>query len=301
MMNANTALDLLLGGLAPALEETGFTPVRAKAGQEGEGGAAQGTALFAGEHGTLRVKLEDDRAALQFCESPPQDALEGEYRQLSLSLLELDHATEKDCRYIADDFAEALREKFRKGRKGAPGLAAKKGPPKSVSKTAIKNGDAYYDALSFGNSFTGLYPELRPAYRANYERYGEFLPEEFFLGRGNGAVLDTIRQNNPAQMKRLFSLLNEVYENGVNEVQSLIAVTVLGCLENDQALLAHCADYMSGDLAPVVIRVNKYLATHKEARYKLENPPLYRPKKAKKPGLLQQLMGGGGQGGMPGM
>ena len=294
-MNANTALELLLGGLAPGLAEVGFAAVRQRAGEEAPGGIA----LFSGEAGTLRIKLEDDRAALQFCESQPEDALEGEYRQLSLSLLELDRATEKDCKYIADEFAEALQEKFRPRKKGAPS-AAKKGPPKSVSKTAIKNGDAYYDALSFGNSFTGIYPELRAAYRANYERYGEFLPEEFFLDGGNSVVLQTIRQNNPAQMRRLFSLLNEVFENGVNDVQSLVAVTILGSLENDQSLLARCADYMSADLAPVVIRVNKYLATHKEARRRMENPPLYRPQKAKKPGFFQQLMGGGG-GGMPGM
>jgi hypothetical protein len=294
MMNANTALDLLLGGLAAALAETGFAAVKKKAGEENPEGAA----LFSGEAGTLRVKLEDDRAALHFCES--QDALEGEYRQLSLSLLELETATERDCRYVADEFAEALREKFRKGRKGVP-AAAKKGPPKSVSKTAIKNGDAYYDALSFGNSFTGIFPELRADYRANYERYGEFLPEEFFLGAGTATVMATIKRNDPAQMRRLFNLFNEVYENGVNDVQSLVAVTILGSLENDQTLLARCADYMSGDLAPVVIRVNRCLASDKDARRRLENPPPYRPKKAKKPGFLQQLMGGGGQPGMPGV
>lgn len=294
-MNANAAMDLLLGGLSPTLAELGFAAVRKKAGEA----APEGVALFTGEAGTLRIKLEDDRAALQFCESPPEEVLEGEYRQLSLSLLELESAAERDCKYIAGEFAEALQEKFRPRKKGVP-AAAKKGPPKSVSKTAIKNGDAYYDALSFGNSFTGIYPELRPAYRANYERYGEFLPEEFFLDGGNSAVLETIRRNNPSQMKRLFGLFNDVYENGVNEVQSLVAVTILGSLENDQTLLARCADYMSADLAPVVIRVNRYLAAHKEARRRMENPPLYRPKKEKKPGLFQQLMGGGG-GGMPGM
>jgi len=290
MMNANTAMELLLGGLGPTLKDLGFAPVWT--------GQKEGVAIFAGEEGALRIKLEDDRAALHLCDRPPEEAVEGEYRQLSLSLLELDSATEKDCKYIADDFADVLRQKFRKQGKG--GAAQKKGPPKSVSKSAIKKGDAYYDALSFGNSFTGIYPELRAAYRANYERYGEFLPEEFFLDAGNSVVLQTIRQNNPAQMRRLFNLLNEVFENGVNDVQSLVAVTILGSLENDQTLLARCADYMSVDLAPVVIRVNKYLATHKEARRRMENPPLYRPKKAKKPGFFQQLLGGGG-GGMQGI
>ena len=292
MMNANTALELLLKGLEPALRELGFEAFRPK--------EWDGTAVFAGEPGTLRVVLEDDRAALQHCAAQPEDALEGEYRQLSLSLLELDAATEKDCRYIAGDFAEVIQEKFGGRKPGAAPQARKL--PKSISKAAIKNGDAYYDTLSFGNSFTSVYPELRGEYKASYERYGEFLAEEFFLAVGNKAVLETIKQNDPGRMRRLFNLLNEVYENGVNDVQSLIAVTILGALGNDQALLARCTDYMSTDLAPVVIRVNKYLAGHKDARTRLENPPLYRPKKQKKQGLFSQLMGGGGGGmGMPGM
>jgi len=110
-------------------------------------------------------------------------------------------------------------------------------------------------------------------------------------------VRDTIEKNNPAQMKRLFNLLNEVYENGVNDVQSLVCVTVLGCLENDPVLLARCADYMSADLAPVVIRVNSYLASGagKKAKEKLDKPPLYKPKKEKRQGLFAQMLQGGGQ------
>jgi len=295
MMNAKTALDLILKGMEPALQETEFLPVKPRPGEN--------IALFYREGETLRIKVEDDRAALQHCLRDPDMAPDGDFRQLSVSLLELDGAVEGDCRYIASDFAEMVQSKFRKRKKGAavaPGAKL----PKSISKTAIKNGEAYYDALSFGNSFTAMFPELRAAYKANYEQYGEFLAEEFFLrGGGNEVVMRIIKENNQTQMKRLFGLLNEVYENGVNDVQSLICVTILGTLEGDEVLLARCADHMSTDLAPVAIRVNRYLATGagRRAKQKLDNPPLYKPKKEKKQGLLSQLMGGGGQGGMPGM
>lgn len=283
MMTANEALALILKNMEPALREMGL-----KTQQEGS------TAFLRGEGGEFRVSLADDRAALELQKN------EVEYAQLALSLLELPRAEERDCKYIAGEFLEALEKQL--GAK-KPGAAAqvKKQPPKSISKTAIRNGEAYYDALSFVNSFTGIYPELRGAYKENYERYGEFLPEEFFLRQGgNQAVLKTIQKNDKQQMKRLFNLFNEVYENGVNEVQSLIAVTIMGALENDERLLAACVDYMSPDLAPVVIRVNAFLATRagKKAKQKLENPPLYKPKKEKKPGIFQQMMGGGG---MPGM
>ena len=286
-MNENTALEHILKGLAPVLSELGF---RAAAGED-----EPGAALFAGEAGTLRVALGDDRAALQHREQGPEEA--GEFRELSLSLLELRKADERDCKYIAGEFAEALGEKFRKRQKGQPVAPGKK-IPKSVSKAAIRNGEAYYDALSFGNSFSSAFPELRGEFRANYEKYGEFLAEEFFRDHGNPLVHEIIKGNDKVLMKRLFNLLGEVYENGVNDVQSLIAVTILGSLGNDELLLARCTDYMSRDLAPVVIRVNKYLASNsgKRAQKKLDNPPAYKPKKAKKPGLMQRMMSAGAGG-----
>jgi len=290
MMNTKTALDLILKVMEPALQETEFIPVRPR--------VEENIAFFTREGETLRVKVEDDRAALQHCPREPEMAMDGDFKQLAVSLLELGGAVEGDCRYIANDFADVVQEKFRVRKKGAA-LAPGAKMPKSISKTAIKNGDAYYDALSFGNSFTAMFPELRAAYKANYEKYGEFLAEEFFLrGGGNEVVLRVIQSDNKTQMNRLFGLFNEVYENGVNDVQSLICVTILGAL--DELLLARCSDCMSADLAPVAIRVNRYLASGagKSARMRLENPPLYKPKKQKKQGLLSQMMGGGGGGGL---
>ena len=97
-------------------------------------------------------------------------------------------------------------------------------------------------------------------------------------------------------MKKLFQIFNDIYEDGTNDTQSLIAVTILGGLNNDQILLARCVDYMSETLAPPVIEVNRYLASAagKKAAKKLLAPPPYKPKKKKKSGLLAQLMAGGG-------
>ena len=95
-------------------------------------------------------------------------------------------------------------------------------------------------------------------------------------------VIRVIKENDPQKMRKLFNLLNEIYDDGTNEIQSIIAVTVLGELNNDQDLLANCVDYMSADMISPVVQVNKYLAKSKSARMRLENPPKYKPKKAKK-------------------
>ena len=50
-------------------------------------------------------------------------------------------------------------------------------------------------------------------------------------------------------MKKLFGLLNEIYEDGTNDIQGLIAVSILGALNNDQELLANCVDFMCKDMS----------------------------------------------------
>ncbi len=110
-------------------------------------------------------------------------------------------------------------------------------------------------------------------------------------------MIEAIKETKPATMKKLLQTLNEIYEDGTNDTQSLIAVTILGAMNNDQILLARCVDYMSETMAPPVIEVNKFLATRKgrKAQEKMQNPPPYKPKKKKKkPGFLSQMMSGGG-------
>ena len=159
----------------------------------------------------------------------------------------------------------------------------------------VRSGQVFYDANTLANRLTAsLYPEYREAYNANINKYGEFLPEEFFAQGCGAAVLATIKENNPARMKKLFNLLNEIYLDATNETQSLIVVTLLGQMNNDQELLANCVDYMCDDMTAPVIRVNKYLASSagKKAVEQLKNPPPYKPKKAKKSGgLMARLTG----------
>ncbi|MCL2508397.1 MAG: hypothetical protein FWF05_04400 [Oscillospiraceae bacterium] len=247
---------------------------------------------FSGKNGSLRIEYCSDTVGLLYADASAENAADSEYTRLSLSLLELDGAAERDLNYVVEDFAETLASKFQNGQKPKQ----QKKIPAAVSKTAVKHG-AYYDAASFGSRFTAVYPELREPYKQNIEEYGEFLPEEFFKLYGTPAVAATVKENNPLKMKKLFNLLNEIYDNGVNDVQSLIAVSILGSMYQDETLLANCVDYMDGDLCVTVIRVSKYLGSNgaKGARMRLENPPRYKPKKDKKTGgLLSQLMGGGG-------
>lgn len=248
------------------------------------------SAVYAGEKGALKIKYENEIAAVYFAED--EATLDGGGKKLVASLLP-ENGDNRDVKYVANEIADCLNERFSKKAAAKKPGAAK--APQTVSKTAVKNG-SYYDANTLASKLCLVFPELREAYKQNIADYEEFLPEKFFAEYGTQKVISAIKQNNPQTMKKLFQILNEIYEDGTNDTQSLIAVSILGELNNDQILLARCVDYMSETLAPPVIEVNRFLASSagKKAKKKLLNPPPYKPKKKKKPGLLAQMMAGGG-------
>lgn len=242
------------------------------------------------EESVLTLKYENDIFTLLFSEEA--DADESKAKRLEASLLSSD-ASEKDVRYVVGEFNETLTANF--GKKDIAKKTGKaKNAPQTVSKNAVKHG-SFYDPNTLASRLCIVFPELREDYKASLAEYGEFLAEDFFVKYGTPKVIAAIKENRPATMKKLFQVLNEIYEDGTNETQSLIAVTILGELNNDQILLAQCVDYMSETMAPPVIEVNRYLASRsgQKARRKMENPPAYKPKKEKKKGFMDRMMAQG--------
>ena len=275
----------VLASLAEQLQSLGFA-------QNGEltVSDSEAAAVYTSDKGALQIKYTGERVEVYSAEDA--DALAASPKRLIVSLLPED-ATDKDVRYVTGEVSETLNDRF-----GAKAPVQKKQGqkmPQTVSKAAVKAG-SFYDPNTLASKLCLVFPELREPYKANLAAYGEFLAEEFFETYGTPCVVAAIRENRPATMKKLFQTLNEIYEDGTNDTQSLIAVTILGALDNDQILLARCVDYMSETMAPPVIEVNKFLASPagKKAKKKMQDPPPYKPKKKKKQGFLSQMMAGGG-------
>lgn len=270
-------------GLSATLAECGFTAVVPDGVEKGELPAVNDsgriTIEYRGENKALRIEHFNNKISLLGV-SKEGEILSSDFSQLSLSLLDPETADGKDVKYVVNEFSDTLVESF--GTKNKKPAKAKL--PTPVSKAAAKSGSVSYDPNTLANRFTAIYPELREEYKANCEKYGSFLAEDFFINHGTPVVLETIKENNPVKMRKLFNLLNDIYEDGTNETQSLIAVTILGAMNNDQQMLANCVDYMCDDMMSPVISVNKFLASKagKGAKMRLENPPKYKPAKAKK-------------------
>ncbi|MBQ9551908.1 MAG: hypothetical protein IJU96_04010 [Clostridia bacterium] len=296
MLDIKEAMAKIYASLALTMKEAGFTPVIPEGTAKGEAPVGTGDndlgyrLAYTSENGAIRLDYFDKRLTFLLSETVDDSGEFVDYKTVSVSLLDPETCDETDVSSISGEVSDTVMAKYCK-----PTSAPKVKAPKTVSKAAARSGQVFYDANTLANRLTAsLYPEYREAYNANINKYGEFLPEEFFAQGCGAAVLATIKENNPARMKKLFNLLNEIYLDATNETQSLIVVTLLGQMNNDQELLANCVDYMCDDMTAPVIRVNKYLASSagKKAVEQLKNPPPYKPKKAKKSGgLMARLTG----------
>lgn len=208
------------------------------------------------------------------------------YETISKSLFELDAADEKECRSFANEVSDEIHSIFASRKKVD---LDKIKMPKAVSRSKAKNGVISYDVDSLANRFGVLFPDLKEAVKQNIADYGEFLPETFFKETGTPRVLDVIKNGNEAERKKLFKMLNEVYEDGTNEVQDIIGVTILGEMKNDPAMMEVADRYMTDYLSAPVHEINKITAKKNRFTRKLAHPPAYKPKK-KKSNILQNAL-----------
>ncbi len=246
---------------------------------------------FSGEKGVARFVFSDDRIHLLFAGNDAPRADDAAFTKDTTYLFELAEYGERDVKSVATQVNEYMTDTFVVKKKAA----VKTKNIATVSRSAAKSGLLAYDSITFATKLAGVYPELKEAITSNIEEYGEFLCEDFFVNHANAFIENTIRENNPQKMKRLFNIICEIYEDGTNEVQSLIAVTALGFVQNDGELVGRIMPYLTDSMLEPVLAVSKRLKKSRSARMRLENPPKYKPPKQKKPGLMEKLMGGGSQ------
>ena len=291
MLELNYALNLIIKGIECTLSDLGFQVEYPEGIQKPELPVAtignKSVIMYRGEKGRVRIEYENNKLALFIARADESDAPDDDMPRISLSLLELESFDERDLKYIFEEYIETLEKNF----SNKNSMAGKK-LPTPVSRTQAKSGALSYDANTLGSRFTTIFPELRDEYKSNIETYGEFLAEDFFTNHGNALVIETIRENEKVKMRKLFNLLNDIYEDGTNDTQSLVGVTILGVsLADNPELIDNAAAYFSDTMNEPVNEIINYLRKSKGARMRLDNPPVYKPKKEKKKGMLSSMLG----------
>lgn len=242
--------------------------------------------VFLGEKGIYRLAYDSLSNIMSFECVYDTESSEPEFNTIFRSLFDVEAYNDKDAKSLGNQCRDELVNLF-KSRKKVDLEKVKM--PKAVSRTKAKNGIVSYDVDSLANRFGTLYPEFKDEIKKNIAKYDEFLPETFFNEVGTEKVLDVIRNGNDAEIHRLFKMLNEVYEDGTNDVQDVIGVTILGAMKNDPALMATAEKYMSDYMAGPVKEINKITGKNGKLSKLLKNPPPYKPKKKKVNSLQNAL------------
>lgn len=292
MLEQKTMMDTLWSGIMPVLEKCGFSPVWQEGASKKESAVySRGDSSvmdFVGADSRLRYVYNDNRIHFLTAPLDAETADDSAFKRDTTYLMLLDEYEDKDVKSLTNEINDFLSETYLR----SDSKISKKAPA-TVSRAAAKSGALSYDPVTLATKIAGVFPELKPKINENIAKYGEFLCEDFFINHGTPLVMEAIKQNDAQKMKRLFNILGEVYEDGTNEVQSLICVTVLGPVENDPELVQRIMPYLTDTMLEPVLSVSERLKKSKSAKLRLENPPAYKPKKQKSPGFLSQLMGGG--------
>lgn len=241
---------------------------------------------YNGTYGSYKVILNEKNEILTLECSGDSNA-DAEYKEMSKTLLDVANAEERDIRSAVNELTDELVPLYQEAVRD---IAAVK-LPKRTSKSAIKNGMVSYTDVDLATCFIGQYGELKDYAKEIVLRYGELLPETFFMEYGTPLVMEALRSRDDVRLKKLFKLLNDVYENGTNAAQDLIAVTILGEIKNDPQLMETADQYMCEYMSTPVHEVNKLIGK-KSLQKKLLAPPPYKPKKKKK-SMVSSLMNGG--------
>lgn len=282
MFERNEALALVMKNCADNFSANDFEVKTAEVAVEND------KAYFEIAKNSLVVRFSSQNAVLEILEKED----DGDFAKKATFLLDLETFDDRDAKSLANEVKDVIDSNY--GKKARKEAAAKKAPA-TVSKAAVKGGMSY-DANTLASKIAAMYPDLKEPYKENFQMYDEFLPEEFFVTHANAYIMETLRSNDSKEIKKLIKLLSEIYENGTNDVQDLVVVTILGDLESE-GLVDKCCEYIEDqDFKDTLCAVNKYLASKagKKAKKLLENPPKYKPEK-KKQGLMAKMMAQQGQ------
>lgn len=291
MLEKNYALNLIMKGIEGTVKKAGLEveypegvrppelPITVKGNKT--------IIMYRGENGRIRIINEGEQLALHIATANQSDAPDDDMPRVSLSLLDLETFDERDLKYIFEEYIETIEKSF-----NFKTTATGKKLPTPVSRTQAKSGAVAYDANTLGDRFTKLYPQLRDEYKRNIEMYDEFLAEDFFVNHGNEIFISIVRENDKTKMRQLFKLLNDIYEDGTNDTQSLVAVTIIGAsISDNPELLKNCEEYFSDTMREPVTEIIAYLSKSKGAKLRLANPPIYKPQKQKKKGMFASMLG----------
>ncbi len=157
--------------------------------------------------------------------------------------------------------------------------AVQEAQPQQPKKKKAKKPEDRFEAINLAYRMENIFPELKGLADENYDKYGEFLPEEYFEQYATEKIIDCIRRNDKPQLKKIFKTFNTFYDEGSKDIQSLITVSILGMnMAKDEVIEKNVEGWLDENVAGTLANIVTYLkkGSTKSKINKFLNPTPYK-------------------------
>lgn len=223
---ANKYYDTILSQLKPFLTEQGFAQ------------SPDAPEIYLNGQKAVKIAYNDKRKMFLLYMA---DVIEGEgvdFKELSGWLFDDSHG-EKDAIVIAEDFQKAIS--------GELGLAPTKGKIQREVSLPSKNAEGQTPGVeALAKRFLDLFPQYKPVYKDDVAKYGEFMYDDFFAKTAAVKLKELTTQEgfSKKHLVKFFTMMNDLFAEGDNNVASTIMFTILGgAFGGDLALFDSMKDY----------------------------------------------------------
>ncbi|MDO5448077.1 MAG: hypothetical protein Q4F70_00530 [Clostridia bacterium] len=269
MVSNKDALQTLIKSIDGTMAAAKFALTSAKAPEE-----LADPITYEGEYGEVELKIEENVLNVN-CK-----ALGTDWKTVTQTLFDPSEEEwdDKATKSTANAICEAVSTYY--GTECVfPGKAAKAAsgskkdakviavdPQENIKKSKKKEAVASYEPEALAIRMENIFQDLKGEMVNNIEKYEIFLPEEYFETLVTPRILEAIKLNDRPTLKKIFNTFNNFYDEGDNNMQSLIVVSILGMnLAKDDTLLEKCESFMDDNLKAAVTPVVTYLKTGKGA------------------------------------
>lgn len=195
---------------------------------------------------SLSFKPEDKKFFLDMANV--KDDSVGDFKNISIWLFDPETDEPKELRSVSNEFQDTIDDAI----KGKTKINVQRDDIR-----APKNVKVNYEA--FCQKTIEVFPAFGEIYDANIEHYGKLNPDEFAKQSLGKYMVEMLSMKKNAQLKRLFEFLNNMFDKGDDDVQSIVVVTLFEMLLDNEEHEQLAEKYMSDNIRPVWDQVRKIL------------------------------------------
>ena len=176
--------------------------------------------IFVSNSVSYKIEFKEEQKKFELSKNKSnKDSLSENWKLLSTWLFDPNENTVADAENIANDFIETILSNSNK----------------QVKKAAKRNDtNEGVNPMFLMNRFVSIFPELKDDIKEEKEYYNEFRFVTFTKEKIVPRVHNFISTNRKDKIKKFCNLLNDMYEQGDLDVQSIIMVVILGSISDDK-------------------------------------------------------------------